>query len=61
MRVWAIAVVACLLMIAPAEAGPGSGADCDIQEEYVRDATVSTDPSDPGVEPGAPRLIECYY
>ena len=59
-----VLVAACLLATAPAvEAGPPSGADCDVKEEYVTGASVGTDPSDPGgvLTPGAHRPIECYY
>lgn len=59
-----VLVAVCLLAIAPAaEAGPPSGTECDVEEEYVTDASVGTDPSDPGsvFTPGAPRPIECYY
>ncbi len=65
MRVLGIALVlACLLMVAPVEAGPGSGQDCDVEEEYVTGASLGTfDPSDPTsvVQPGAPRPVDCKY
>lgn len=65
MRTLAILLaIASLFVVAPAvEAGPGSGAHCVVQEEYVTEATVDADPSTftLHVEPGAPRPVECYY
>lgn len=63
MRTLALCLVAAsLLVLVPAvEAGPPSGNECDVKEEYVTQASVSTDPTNPEIRPGAHRPIECYY
>lgn len=59
-----VLLLASLLVIAPAEAGPGSGASCEFKEEYFTQAhTDGIDPSHPTgvIQWGAPRPYECYY
>ncbi len=52
-----------LVAMAPAADARPPGGDCDVKEEYVTQAHTTGDIRDGsfGIEPGAPRPIECYY
>ena len=58
----AVAFVA-LAVVPAADAQPPSGAHCDVQEEYVTEASLGSGgpTSLPTVQPGARRPVECYY
>lgn len=61
-----LALALAVLAAAPgAAAQPPSGAHCEVQEEYVTEASIGRDPDGPTnlptVQPGAARPIECYY
>ena len=64
MLLTALTVALAVLAFAPAaDAQPPSGAHCEVQEEYVTEASVGSGgpTSLPTVQPGARRPIECYY
>lgn len=62
-----LALAVTLLAIVPAADArpPQPGGHCEVQEEYVTEASIGRGPGDPTslptVQPGAPRPIECYY
>ena len=69
MRALLLAALVLLTVLAAAPAAdarpPQPGGGCQVQEEYVTEASIghgSGDPTSlPSVQPGAARPIECYY
>lgn len=61
-----LAAVAIAVLAVPVTAEPPQpGGHCEVQEEYVTEASLGHSPDDPTslpmVQPGAKRPVECYY
>jgi hypothetical protein len=61
----ALCLAVTLVAFAPASEArpPGPGGGCHVVGAYITEASIDTNPEDGdvGVEPGAPRPVECYY